>query len=70
MDKIRKVYVYKKIKTTMDKLRKGDIFSMDSVDRKDSISSKDLFLTIGKPKSEKRKGYFAVRAYRLIKASP
>lgn len=52
---IRKVYVYKKTRTKMEKLKAGDIFSMDPFCKEDKyVDSKELLL-LGKKKPTRQK---------------
>lgn len=68
--KIRKVYVYLKMEITMDKLKAGDIFSMDPVSEEDEkyLDSKEIFRATedSKPQVGKPEGYFEIQGNRLV----
>lgn len=68
---IRQVYVYIKTLTTMDNLKPGDIFGMESFGDEDCVNEKDLFLVAydGAPKPQvgRPEGHFEVVGFRLVK---
>lgn len=73
MRDIRQVYVFVKTPTTMDKLKPGDIFSMDPAGEEDKefCHSNELFLVctgvngIPKPQEGKPEGYWELEGNRL-----
>lgn len=67
--KLRRVWVYKKTRTTMDKLKIGDIFSVDPLNPKDKeADSKQLFRAITKPVPQvgMPKGHYELRGKELL----
>jgi hypothetical protein len=48
-NKLRRVFVYESKITTMDRLRPGDLFSMDPTGQFDLITGQELYLATGNP---------------------